>query len=224
MAIDATIRFLRDKLNLNKFRKLYYIENDGTKYSLDIGAFEEQSFAFSNTISDNPVEFGANLSDNIYRNPVSIKAVVITGETGFIASVIDQVKEFRADFLTGTDFQGSVQAALQSLGLDLIDGSSAGTIRSSKVYNKLIDLHQNFKQVEIITRDRVYKNLQIESINRTMAVDNYGGAVIELNLKELLRFGGNDNNLLGSDPRQNGFLGKEELQGKLDDVLGRFGI
>ena len=213
MALDY-IRFFRDKLNLNKFKKLYYYEK-GKKFSLDIGAFESQEMQFSNTITDNPVEFGANLADHIYRNPVTMDVVVIVGDsTGFIASVIDKINDAVTEF-SRLDFTD----ALVSQGLKLIDASESSNIRSSKVYNKLINLQQNFAQVEIITRDRIYKSLQIQNISRNISVDNYGGAVIQMSLKELMVFGTNESNVLTGQITQNGFMSPVEMK---DDLIARF--
>lgn len=206
------IRFFRDKLNLNKFKKLYYYEK-GKKFSLDIGAFETQEVQFSNTITDNPVEFGAELADHIFRNPITMNAVIIIGDsTGYIASIIDKVKDAIDDFSTG------FLTGLREQGLKLIDASESNNLRSSKVFNKLINLHQNFGQVEVVTRDRIYKSMQIQNIGRVISVDNYGGAVIQISLKEIMVFGTNESNVLTGKITQNGFMSPVEMK---EDLIAR---
>lgn len=203
MSLSA-IKYAYNKANLSKFKRFYYEEN-GKKVGLDIGGYESQEINMSNTITDNPVEFGANKSDSIYRNPVKIKvAIIVSDSSGAIANIISNVKSLYSE--------ASIQSSVEEFGGRFLDSSASSSLKSSKVYNKIIFLMQNFTPCEIITRDRIYKNLQIENISRAISFENYGGAVIMVDLKELITFGdGSENNLLGESPKENGFMSKKEL-------------
>lgn len=199
----AGVRFVQDFLNLDKFKKLYYIE-DGKKKSLEVGAYESQNFNLSNSITENPVEFGANLADSIYRNPTLLKVIIVVGDTqGLVSSLVDTVK----DVTTGIINNGFL-TTLGEQAYKLVDPDAVGNTRSGRVYNELIKIKNNFFPCELITRDRVYSNLQLKQINRNIAVNNYGGAVIEVDFQELLTF--NTPDALTS-VRNNGLLSLKEI-------------
>lgn len=213
MGLASTAGYLVDKLNLNKFRKLYYYQ-DGVKKSIDIGAFQEQKFESSNTITENPVEFGANLSDSIYKNADIIQIAIIVGDsTGLIASVVNSVASIT------NNLTNDIMSGLQETAFNIIDGNATGNYRSSKVYNEIIKVKENFLPVEIITRDRIYTNLQIQNINRVIDLENYGGAVIIVDLKSLLVFGTEENNSLLQNPKQNGFMLVKEISDSILEVF-----
>lgn len=201
------VKYVKEVLNLDKFKKFYYYEN-GNKRALILGAYEEQNISFSNTITSNPVEFGVNLSDTSFRNPIIIKAIILVSDS---SSLIGQI----VDTIGGTviaGLQGNLLQSLKQQGIKLVDASSSGLLNSSKVYNKLITICQNFLSCEIITRDRIYTNLQITEINRKVAVDNDGGLAVEITLQEVMIFGdANRSNILGENPVQNGWTSPTTL-------------
>ena len=200
MSLSTTAGYLVDKANLDKFRKLYYYEG-GTKKSISIGAFQEQKFELSNTITDNPVEYGANLADSIYKNADIIQVAVVVGDsTGLVSSVVNSIANIT------DNLANDILSGLQETALNFIDGNATGNYRSSKIYNEVIKIKENYLPVEIVTRDRIYSNLQIQRISRVINLDNYGGAVIIIDLKSLLVFGTEENNSLIQTAKQNGFM------------------
>ena len=209
--ILSSVKYISEALNLSKFNKFYYFE-EGVKKSIQLSAYAQQNITFSNTITDNAVEFGINLADTTFRNPVVIKAFMLVSDTeGLIGRVVDIVKDlFAGDSLTDN---------IKAQGIRFIDADSSGLLKSSKTYNKLITISQNFLSCEIITRDRLYRNLQIVSINRNVVADNYGGMIAEVELKEILTFNTEENNLLDENPTQNGFGSLREIG---QNALARF--
>lgn len=183
----TSFTLIKDFLNLDKFKKLYYYE-DGKKKGLAVGAYQTQDFQFSKEITENPTENGAILADSMYLKPTRIKAVIIYGDMqGLLESIISDVAGAGQDIYSV--LQGDFSAGdLLDRGLSLIDPQASSMLASGKIYNKIISLHQNNLPVELITRDRIYKNFQIVSIGRNVAVDNYGGAIIQVDLQELLTY------------------------------------
>jgi|GEM_PF-6864542 len=215
MALFSASGYLEDKLNLDKFKKLYYKEDGKTK-SLNIGAFQSQKFNLSNTITDNPVEFGANLADSIYKNPDRVQVAIIVGDAGgLIETAINTVK----DFSTRGFLEEDILGILERKAIDFIDGNATGNYKSSKVFNEIIRIKENFLPCELVTRDRIYKNLQVESIDREITVENYNGAIIIVSLKNLMVFGTQTQNSLFSTIKRNGFMNLKTIG---LSVLGRF--
>jgi len=216
---SQTSRYIQDKLNLSKFRKLYFVDNDGKKQALDVGGYQRQEFEFSNTKTDNPVEFGANLTDTIYRNPIKIRATIIAGDlTPFIDVILDNItldtsnlNAFKESLLN-VDFS-SIGDALISRGFKVLDPNSIeSNTRSGKIYNQLVDINQNFFQCELITRDRLYKNLQLVRINRVLEMENYNGLLVDIDLDEILTFGATDkNNLADPEVKKNGYMDLRQI-------------
>lgn len=204
--MDA-VKYVKDAFNLDKFKKFYYYEK-GIKKALVLGAYEEQNISFSNTITQNPVEFGVNLNDTSFRNPIVIKAIILVSDSSsLIGQAVDAIGG-----LALAKLQGNLLQNLKQQGIKLIDVSSSGLLNSSRVYNKLITICQNFLSCEIITRDRIYSNLQITEINRKVAVDNDGGLAVEITLQEVMTFGdANKSNILGENPVQNGWSSLIEI-------------
>lgn len=213
MALSSVLGYLNDEANLDKLKKLYYIEN-GKKKALNIGAFQTQSVGMSNTLTKNPVEFGANLSDHMYKNADTLQVAIIVGDsTGLVESVVNTVKNVTGSLATNL-LQG-----LQDTAIDFIDGNSTGNYKSSKVFKEIVNIKQNFLPCEIVTRDRIYTNLQILNISRVIELSNYNGAIIILDLEEVMTFGTDETNSLISSIKKNGFMVAKNFA---NNLIGRF--
>lgn len=133
---------------------------------IQLDAVLVESHDSSVTLTRNPVEFGADTTDNAVIQPKKITIQAVVSDTPLGAAALGQI----VDTVTG-----------------LFGTSTAKNItRSNAAYNALIQLQEAREPLEIQTKLKLYTDMVITNVRVVQDKDNSRSVTLLINLEEVL--------------------------------------
>jgi hypothetical protein len=174
--------------------------------SVAVDACVEEVHSYSATITDHPVEEGANVADHRRRNPDKLRVVVVITDHPIDdpashadgARIVPTTIEYKQKRELSTTVFGRTVAAPGPLNLLTTGGDptlgyetrrfsanalSSPLARSQQVYDELRRMHEEHAVFEVVTSYRVFDNVTIESMSVPRAAE--AGLEFTLELRQL---------------------------------------
>ncbi len=186
--------------------ELTWLLEDGQVQSILFDATERDSHQSTATITEHPIEEGANISDHIRKDLDRVSLRVVVSNTPIVAPVD------HADGVTGR--QGSVQLTgpngeeLARAQVLVFDGPLS---RVRSVYEEILGLMEAGTTVGLITSLREYEDMGIERLSPIREAKTGDALVATLDLKQVRRV--SSEIVAAPEPR--------EVRGNEDEERGR---
>lgn len=132
---------------------------------LSLDAVVSETHRYGNTLTQNPVESGAMITDHIINEPITLRmeALVSDAPLGLKSALAAGAAGLASQALGVSGALGAVAAGAAAVGAGALTGASRGSA-SRDAFKLLVDLWKGRKIITVVTGLQVYKNMAIESL------------------------------------------------------------
>lgn len=211
--------------------ELNWILEDGQEQSILFDATARDSHESTATITEHPVEEGANISDHVRKDLDRVSLEVIVSNTPIVApkdhtdGVVGDIKSVQ---LTGPNGENLARAQV------LVFDGGLGRVRS--VYEELLDLMARGVRVTLITSLREYEGMAISAVSPVREAKTGDSLTAGVDLQQMIVVSseivaapepretrGNRDQERGRENTEEDGAGRSLLAGAADGLAGFFG-